>query len=155
MDAVKNYFEVEQQLVDYLSNVLGNCHVQGVNDYWDVLDLGPQLTETRAANKAGSILVFFGGEKVTDNGNGCGNARQLWHLAVCSKNLCELKYTMLARKENGEFVTLVLQAMNLLHNSKEGTAKQLKRETSPQFPIPERQGFASTIVSFSFSAPFI
>jgi hypothetical protein len=146
-----NYFQNEIALVDFLKERVGNCKVMGVNDYWDVLHIAPNITASRLESSMGSVFVFYGGDTVTGDFN-CERALQIWHIVVCSKNQCEIDSMAPARKENGEFVTFVIQAMREF--AMKDIGRKVQRISPQNFPIAERLGIIMTALSYRIDAPF-
>jgi hypothetical protein len=146
-----NYFRAEKQLLDYLALRVGNCTTIGVGDYYDVLRLSPEVTKLRGECGVGALFVFYGDENVKDK-FGCGTSEQNWNIAVCTKNVCDLKHMQKARHENGEVVYAVLIAMQEL--AQKDLKGMWKRINAPQFPIADKLGVVTTMLSFQTTVSY-
>jgi hypothetical protein len=142
-----SFYDNEKVLVDRLSECLNLCVVQGVPDYWWVVQYGAAFAKSNGpGSPRAGIYVFYAGERVKSDPC-CSMTTQLWCVAVVTVNRCSTvsEPGFLARIENGKVVDDVIRCMRDCDNE----CAPWVRSNVPQFPIPlDDNGVISTFLAF-------
>jgi hypothetical protein len=149
---VASFFDNEKFIVDALIACNAGCLVQGVPDYWAVQQYGADYAKDwRPAGPHAALFVWYGGYRVSrNNGSCCTQVMQTYHVAVVTKNMCDLRHGVQARVENGVVFTAVFNCLNALCDS--AACSEATIVTPPNFPIPlDDNGVVTTFLSIELA----